>query len=714
MTELRRSDENKICFGTLENLKMSLLADCDNAEEENTPSPTSPISNGPTRPDYDRMCSVSETENSMRRGYSRLYVDELEARIEWLESIIREHLPHFDLCKPDEPERSTRLDRRSGGSVSRVSNLSSASEAHPSQTNNNKDDWGPARDITDQLGLISINPEADLRYLGPSSGLFFTRFVLTGLGRRAELAPESVSPSGETNFIPAELLDIQPKDLPSDLNQAQWLTQAYFQAVHGQFPFLHRPSHLELLQRAYNGIELLPIDKFQIYMVLAIGATIRSRQLKVLLSAEGYCASAIVHLDTIFQKSSVRGVQCMLLLQMYTFHNPSSAISLWTLHYHCLAHVLELGLHRNFRGSAFTEFDQEMRTRVFWCVYTMDRYLCTSLGRAIGIMDEQCDLRLPRDINDEDLQPDQPIPTQQSCTTITDMSSAIHLFKLARFSAEIKCVLYCIDRNYPPYTQPTITDPNHWQQDMLHRLHEWKAAIPHHPPQSPVYYMNSLLEIKYHELVMLAVRPSPLFPYPSRSLVKLCFDSALQCTRLYHQLYVTSTLHYNRTIVQSLFLCTVTLFYCIWAPNGLGEEDTTLDTVLHSLKSASDILSAAGEYWLEVKRTRDVLDCITRATVRRFARRLGQPSASLSSGNSGTLSIVDLPTTILNDRPSTDGITADDYGAGQVLNDPYYVPVQQPNATPEFMSFFMDPQPESAMELLDFSWDVFGGMDDVA
>ncbi|GLA28103.1 hypothetical protein AnigIFM63326_005669 [Aspergillus niger] len=688
-------------IGTLENLK------CDGV---------TPVCGGCQRAHVDCVEGVSF------RDISRNYVDDLESRIEWLESIIREHLPHFDLCKPDEPERSTRLDRRHGGSVSRASNLSSASEAHPSQTNNNKDDWGPARDITDQLGLISINAEADLRYLGPSSGLFFTRFVLTGLGRRAELAPESVSPSGETNFIPAELLDIQPKDLPSDLNQAQWLTQAYFQAVHGQFPFLHRPSHLELLQRAYNGIELLPIDQFQIYMVLAIGATIRSRQLKVLLSAEGYCASAIVHLDTIFQKSSVRGVQCMLLLQMYTFHNPSSAISLWTLHYHCLAHVLELGLHRNFRGSAFTEFDQEMRTRVFRCVYTMDRYLCTSLGRAIGIMDEQCDLRLPRDINDEDLQPDQPIPTQQSFTTITDMSSAIHLFKLARFSAEIKCVLYCIDRNYPPYTQPTITDPNHWQQDMLHRLHEWKAAIPHHPPQSPVYYMNSLLEIKYHELVMLAVRPSPLFPYPSRSLVKLCFDSALQCTGLYHQLYVTSTLHYNRTIVQSLFLCTVTLFYCIWAPNGLGEEETTLDTVLHSLKSASDILSAAGEYWLEVKRTRDVLDCITRATMRRFARRLGQPSASFSSGNSGTLqrnsvqepSIVDLPTTILNDRPSTDDITADDYGAGQVLNDPYYVPVQQPNATPEFMSFFMDPQPESAMELLDFSWDVFGGVDDVA
>lgn len=300
------------------------------------------------------------------------------------------------------------------------------------------------------------------------------------------------------------------------------------------------------------------------------------------------------------------------------------------------------------------------------------------------------------------------------------MSSAIHLFKLARFSAEIKCVLYCVDRNYPPYTHPTITDPNHWQQDILHRLQQWKATIPQHHPQSPSYYLNSLLEIRYHELVMLVVRPNPLFPYPSKTLIKLCFDSALECTMLYRHLYITSMLHYNRTIVQSLFLCTITIFYCIWAPNGLDEEETALDTVLQALKSASDILSATGEYWLEVKRTRDVLDCITKATVRRFARRLGHLSASLPSGSSGTLhdnisgqgvSIMDLPTTTFNEGSCTDGITGNG-NAGPVSVDPYYVPTQQPDATPELLSFFMDPQPESAMELLDFSWDVFGGVDD--
>lgn len=300
------------------------------------------------------------------------------------------------------------------------------------------------------------------------------------------------------------------------------------------------------------------------------------------------------------------------------------------------------------------------------------------------------------------------------------MSSAIHLFKLARFNAEIKCVLYCIDRNYPPYTQPTITDPNQWQLDILHRLHQWKATIPQHHPQSPSYYLNNLLAIRYYELVMLVVRPSPLFPYPSKTLIRFCFNSALECTRLYRQLYITSMLHYNRTIVQSLFLCTITIFYCIWAPDGLEEEKITLETVLPALKSASDILSATGEYWLEVKRTRDVLDCITRATVGRFSRRLGQSSASIPSGSNGTLhnninsqgvSTMDLPTTTLNDGSCTDGITGNG-NAGPFSEDPYYVPAQQPDATSELLSFFMDPQPESAMELLDFSWDVFGGVDD--
>ncbi|PYI35648.1 Zn(II)2Cys6 transcription factor [Aspergillus indologenus CBS 114.80] len=563
------------------------------------------------------------------RDISRSHVEELEARIGWLESIIQEHLPHIDLSRSDS-DYSVRPRTSDYG----VPTDLATSETVVSQTAHTRDGWNPARDVTDQLGLVSVNAGADLRYLGPSSGLFFTRFVLTGLERRAKITRESPPVLKSNQSVPVELLDLQPKDLPSDLKQAQWLTQAYFEAI------------------------------------------------------------AIVHLDAIFQKSSLRG--------------------LMGLHYNSLAAVMELGLHRNVRDSVFTDFDQEMRTRAFRCVYTTDRYLSTLLGRSIGIVDEQCDLRLPREINDEDLKPNQEIPAQaQPSGAITVMSSAIHLFKLARFNAEIKCVLYRVDRNYPPYTQPVITDVKRWQEDMLNRLRQWKSSIPCHPPGSSACYLNDLLDIKYRELVMLIVRPSPLFNHPSRSLIRLCFHCALECIRLYHKLYINSMLHYNWMNVQSLFLCVMTIFYCVWAPDGVGEE-TDLDTVLHALKSASDILSASGEYWLEAKRSRDVPDGITRATVRRFARslaRAGQPSASRPGVE--THRSPDYQDTSGMNSLDTRAYATGTGNAGQVSFDPYYVPTQQPTATSELLSFFAGPQSEMTLDWLSFPWDAPGGLGEI-
>ncbi|KAE8153088.1 fungal-specific transcription factor domain-containing protein [Aspergillus avenaceus] len=631
------------------------------------------------------------------RDISQSYISELEARVQWLESIIQENLPDIELYN---------------------SGNNHPPEPTASQLDQVKDGGNPIREIADQVGLVSVNTGADLRYLGPSSGLFFTRFVLTGLSCRVQM--ERSSPSGPTdsNFVPVELLDVHPRELPSDFKQAQWLTQAYFRAVHLQFPFLHEPTHLELLQNVYNGKDIGPADKFQLFMVLAIGATIRSRQTKVLLSAEGYCATAMAHLSSIFQKPSLRGVQSMLLLQMYTINNASSGLNLWALHYNCLANVIELGLHRRAQNSAFTFFEQEMRTRIFWCVYTIDRYLSTLLGRPIGLMDEQCDLRLPHEINDEDLRSCQQIPTR-STATLTGMSSAIHLFKLARFSAEIKCVLYCVDRNCPPYTQPTITDSDHWQEDMLCRLRQWKSEIPRHPDGSPARYLNDLLDIKYYELVMLVVRPSPLFHHSSNALIRQCFHCALECSQLYYRLYVTGMLHYSWIDVQSVFLCVITIFYCVWAPDGVGDQ-ADLDTVLRALKSTSDILSATGEYWLEAKRSRDVLDCISTATVRRFTQKMDATKHPHSRHLVGDVVPSDHSPRPIRSPPIDPGLLSDRshsfYELGITNTDPssfppYYIPAEASTETPDLLSFFA-PQTDTSMDFSSFFWDTYPGIAD--
>lgn len=94
-----------------------------------------------------------------------------------------------------------------------------------------------------------------------------------------------------SSSLPISLIP-QPKELPSDQRHTRWLSQAYFEIVHLQFPFLHEPTHWETIGKIYDNVEVGSVHEFQVFMVLAIGATILSRRTKVMLSAEGYYASA--------------------------------------------------------------------------------------------------------------------------------------------------------------------------------------------------------------------------------------------------------------------------------------------------------------------------------------------------------------------------------------------------------------------------------------
>lgn len=203
------------------------------------------------------------------------------------------------------------------------------------------------------------------------------------------------------------------------------------------------------------------------------------------------------------------------------------------------------------------------------------------------------------------------------------MSSAIHLFKAARFNSEIKCVLYCVERNFPPYTRLAVTDAVGWRTDIINRLEEWRQRIPQHPDGSAHHHLNILCEIKYHELVMLILRPNPRLQQPGRGSISQCFASAMDCCKLYHQLYVTKALHHGWMSIHSLFLCVMVMFYCVWTPQGVA-DDANVDCLMRSLKASSDVLSAMGEYWPEATRSRDILDRVSNATVRRFFTKLKQ------------------------------------------------------------------------------------------
>jgi hypothetical protein len=57
------------------------------------------------------------------------------------------------------------------------------------------------------------------------------------------------------------------------------------------------------------------------------------------------------------------------------------------------------------------------------------------------------------------------------------------------------------------------------------------------------------------------------------------------------------------------------MLHCIWTVPAIAAE-TKLDILVADLKAGSYALSATGEHWAEAKRSRDVLDELSSATVR--------------------------------------------------------------------------------------------------
>ncbi|KAL6355905.1 hypothetical protein LRP88_09488 [Fusarium phalaenopsidis] len=384
-----------------------------------------------------------------------------------------------------------------------------------------------------------------------------------------------------------------------------------------------------MLDQAYEQEEVDPVVAFQVFMVLAIGATVLSGRLRARIPAESYCLSALQHLEQLNLENSLQGVQCLLLLLIFTIHSPFVRLNVWYLNYHCLAALLDLGLQRNINiGSGISLLEQEMRTRIFWVIFSFDRIIATMMGRPIGVRDEACELRMPQGLSDNELGD---VNHSRLPGTEKEMDFAMHLFKAAKLNSEIKYVANSIVRDSPSYAYPPVVDINDWQTSMLRQLDEWASQIPVSPNEPSEFYLRTTCQLRYHGLRMLLLRPSPAIPKPSSEALVQCHQSARESIMLFDSLYKKNLLVHSWVTFHALVLSTITLLYCIKVVPEIA-RDTEIDVLMGDLSISLSVLSATGEHWSGAKRSRDILDELGRSTIRWLRDRNGQFGATNSHG----------------------------------------------------------------------------------
>lgn len=332
----------------------------------------------------------------------RATINRLRRRIKWLESIVRERLPEVDLSSTpsrDELEETV-------GERDLVDDA--ASGLHQELQNNPISDIAPAQapapiQTAHQIGLISVGFNADQKYIGPSSGYFLARLLLAhsqkSVNVEQRLSRSAITPQSNIDELVTAVQGSLP--LPSQRTAVQ-LFQLYFETIQPQYPFLHegslRTALDELCRAGRTGNADSSHDaslRFQVFMVLAISATVSTWRSKRQIHGESYCLSALQYLDRIRIGTSLEGLQCMLLLLIFTMYNPHMQLNVWHLNYQCLAAVVDLGLQRQVTTAAgISLLEQELRTRIFWTVFTIDRTIASMMGRPIGLRDEACELRV--------------------------------------------------------------------------------------------------------------------------------------------------------------------------------------------------------------------------------------------------------------------------------------------------------------------------------
>jgi Zn ribbon nucleic-acid-binding protein len=163
--------------------------------------------------------------------------------------------------------------------------------------------------------------------------------------------------------------------------------------------------------RSAGLIHLTTEELFRAYSIMATGAVYLNQESFVHGSTEDiHIMASPVDLFSVAMRSAkqvnmlygIQGIQNLLLVARFCFFQ-DVGMSLWDLASLNMRTCIECGFHRQ-PTAPLPAMEEQMRRRVFWQCYGLERYASTTLGRPFTIPDEAITVKLPANIDDSVLQ----------------------------------------------------------------------------------------------------------------------------------------------------------------------------------------------------------------------------------------------------------------------------------------------------------------------
>lgn len=340
-------------------------------------------------------------------------------------------------------------------------------------------------------------------------------------------------------------------------------------------------------------------DQYELYMVLAIGGThlersgIIGREKRI---SEYFVSMALASVHNNISKNDIVSMKNLMLLALYSFFNPAEFI-VWEIAGKLARMAIHLGLNQAVskqESERLTARQIEMRTRLLWSVYTIDRLTSVTLGRPVALHDDDINVPLPQILDDEELD------------DITTYRLVIHLRQI---EGQILRRVHSVNvhKQFQNKNQPEEELREQVLQELRNEIEEWhsKANELEHtttrPKQSLAFRaLIPWFTARYNHLLILLYRPSYLNPQPLQDKLDTLGKACLQTLSSTYKLFKSKSLPLNWTTLYRFLMVCTTILYCLckWAID-LMESKTEICYCI-------EIFQAFGSDWVVAKKCAEV------------------------------------------------------------------------------------------------------------
>ncbi|KAJ8109678.1 hypothetical protein OPT61_g7284 [Boeremia exigua] len=566
-------------------------------------------------------------DRTTHRQYPRGHVEDIEAQLQSLRERLEEiELENSTLKKEVDQARRHRTAGISPQGPSLADGLPNAAALSAS----------PFESLSEEISVVPSDVTSGRRFIGDSSGLFFGKIVQAVL-LQADYKGEQGPAFDALRLRVAERTDHEAADnLPStstfeypSLDMAHRLQNAYFTYRWPALPFLHWPT---FLNNHFSTVIASPeqatdVSRFITLMVLALGA-IDLKRLDKSLGEQHlvFFQHATTHyLAALLKNDSVETVQGLLLIAQFAINEHQSA-NAWLVVGQAMRTAIDLGLHRD-QPTNSDLYRSEMRKRVFWGVYSLDRNISITLGRPCAIRDEDIDTLLPSNLTDAELLTAgslfEPVFTTNHPL---DMSTFIHIIQLRQIQSSIQSQFYAADT-----TRTQVEGTEIHQANLRARLENWITHSPRYTQSTMATFQSTeWFQIAYSHALLLLYRPSPASPVVDDAALQTCADSAIGLISSYSTLYAKNKITYTWIALHGLFMASVTMLYTLNASHNI-RSSTTKAVVKSNITSCLALFQVMAEYWPLAIRCHGIIERLGNVTLTLFDTPQPQPASPAGS-----------------------------------------------------------------------------------